>query len=391
MPSATLDRLPSGQSRPDPTDFSRLQGDPTDWDREVFAALTSAELTPQQARAIVTPETVHPRQDAVLALHWHPEQVPLDLAAARVAAMFPNSRDSLIIPTQHNQLLTLGQYAGVEVDCYSHGFNRKVQLLVHLHVDRLPKADVLRSMLEHTHKYRATQLFDFLEFLGDPRREDARAQAAGRAGSDEEVVEFCTLLARRLKQLILLNESTMAVDAFKNKLVRNYCDALRAFHGAKFVGKAQVYLKAVKEEVKEHFSLAYFYRTSEIIDEVRGLGGGIVIPHPEQFWPILLADYDVDGIEVWNPQSQQYTEFLINVVDRRNKAGRSHGRDVLIFMGDDCHLSEKLKAPEDRDPAKASREVGLQPAWDDLLIRKSLIITGVSRKAVMDQYRERLA
>ena len=35
-------------------------------------------------------------------------------------------------------------------------------------------------MLEHTRKYRATQLFDFLEFLCDPRREDARSQAAGR-------------------------------------------------------------------------------------------------------------------------------------------------------------------------------------------------------------------
>ncbi len=45
----------------------------------------------------------------------------------------------------------------------------------------------------------------------------------------------------------------------------------------------------------------------------------MVIPHPEQFWPILLADYDVDGYEVWNPQSREYTDFLIRALDNQNK------------------------------------------------------------------------
>jgi hypothetical protein len=34
--------------------------------------------------------------------------------------------------------------------------------------------------------------------------------------------------------------------------------------------------------------------------------------------------------------------------------------------------------------------VGLQPAWDDLGISKALIMAGVSRKTVMDEYRSRL-
>jgi len=98
----------------------------------------------------------------------------------------------------------------------------------------------------------------------------------------------------------------------------------------------------------------------------------------------------VDGIEVWNPQSQQYTEFLINVVLDQNRRGYHKDRPMLIFMGDDCHMSEKLKRPEEQDTEKVSREIGLQPAWDDLGIAKGLIMSGVSRKTVMDEYRSRL-
>lgn len=127
-----------------------------------------------------------------------------------------------------------------------------------------------------------------------------------------------------------------------------------------------------------------------MIEEARSLGAGVVIPHPEQFWPILLRNYDVDGIEVWNPQSQQYTEFLINVVLDQNRRGYHRDRPMLIFMGDDCHMSEKLKLPTEQDPEKAAREVGLQHAWDDLGIAKGLIMAGVSRKTVMDEYRARL-
>jgi hypothetical protein len=120
------------------------------------------------------------------------------------------------------------------------------------------------------------------------------------------------------------------------------------------------------------------------------VGCGIVIPHPEQFWPILLADYDVDGYEVWNPQSREYTEFLINVLNRQNRALPADKRRLMVFMGDDTHLGEKAKAPELQKPDKASREVGVQPAWHDLAIRKSLIVADMDRPKVIEEYRARL-
>ena len=371
-------------------DLAHIPREVTEWDLETYLALTCDGVTPEQARAIRNPQTRFPRQEYVLAVHWHPEQVPMDMIRDRIAAMYPRSQDELIIPTQHNQMLTWGDYAGVEVDCYSHGFNRKVQLLIHMRADRLDQAGVLMNMLKHTFKYRSSQLFEYLDALCAPEWAERRQQAAARAGSDEDVVEFTAIHARKLKSLIVQNESRTPEDAIKNKLVRNYLDCLRESYDARFVNKAQVYAKAVKELVKEGFALDYFYRASEVVEEARSIGAGVVIPHPEQFWPILLRNYDVDGIEVWNPQSQQYTEFLINVVLDQNRRGYHKDRPVLIFMGDDCHMSEKLKKPDEQDKDKAAREVGLQPAWDDLVIAKGLIMSGVSRKTVMDEYRERL-
>ena len=120
-------------------------------------------------------------------------------------------------------------------------------------------------------------------------------------------------------------------------------------------------------------------------------GAGIVVPHPEQFWPILLADYDVDGYEVWNPQSMQYTEFLIDVIHRKNcRQGLSHRR-VLAFMGDDTHMGEKVRRRDLLDPAKAGREIGYQPAWEDVEIQKGLIHAGMDRLSVITEYRQRLS
>jgi hypothetical protein len=120
-------------------------------------------------------------------------------------------------------------------------------------------------------------------------------------------------------------------------------------------------------------------------------GAGIVVPHPEQFWPILLAEYDVDGYEVWNPQSQRYTDFLISVVNRKNRERTVTQRSLLIFMGDDTHMGEKIKEPKFQDKEKAGREIGYQPVWDDLNIRKRLIKAQVNISSVIDEYRLRLA
>jgi hypothetical protein len=364
----------------------------TEADEEVFQEITSQELTPEQVNRIVTPLQVLPKQEEVLAIHWHPEFIPMDLVRQRIDRMYPNKNHELIIPTQHNVLMSYGEYSGVEVDCYSHGFQRKVQLLVHFRGSNLQgsRADVFKAMLDHTFQYRSSQLFAFLDLLILPKFEDYLQLAAEETGVDENVVRFARIQAKKLQLLLDEHEREMPRDRIKNKLFREFIDAQRDIFPEALINRTQVFLKTVKRMAKENFSLAYFYRTSEFIEEVRGLGGGIVVPHPEQFWPILLADYDVDGYEVWNPQSQEYTEFLINVINRQNKSRGNDQRALLIFMGDDTHLSEKLKDPGQADAAKYYRDIGLQPAWDDLTIRKSLIVGRASRGRIMEEYIARL-
>lgn len=366
-------------------------GEPTPRDEAIFRELISVELDAEQRLRLVTPPAVHPRQHSVLAVHWHPEWIPMDLAMARLEASFPNSQNQLIIPTQHNELLTLGGFAGVEIDCYSSGFNRKVQLLLHMRAERLERADVLRSMLLHTFKYRGGQLWEFLDSLTEASLEERMQQGAAETGANEEVVAFARGCANKLRALLVEREAEVPPMMIKNKLVSEFIAAQRPHQPERLINRALMLVKAVKQIVKSEFSLQYFYRASEVIEEARGLGAGVVIPHPEQFWPILLAEYDVDGYEVWNPQSREYTEFLISVLNRQNKTQRQGRRPLLVFMGDDTHMSEKAKDPALQDKAKAAREVGLQPAWEDPAIRKALMLAGMDRQRVIDEYRGRLA
>jgi hypothetical protein len=364
--------------------------DITDWDRQIYGQLISTELTPEQIERIVTPEVTFPREEAVLAVHWHPEFVPTEHIRRRIDAMFPRRRWDLIIPTQHNVLMQYDDHCGVEVDCCSRGFNRKVQLLVHFSADRAKKADAFRAMLAHTFHYRSRQFFEFLDTILEPEYEDRVQQAARRSGAEDDLVAFTRLHARKLKALFLERESSTPPEAIRNKLLTSYFDALRDRYDERMVHHAVMFLRAVKQIVKENFSHEYFFLTEEVIAEARSLGGGVVIPHPEQFWPILLAEYDVDGYEVWNPQSFEYTEFLVNVVARQNRSRRRDERPLLIFMGDDCHMGEKVKDPRYQDPVKTAREIGVQPAWDDLVIRKSLIAANTDRRRVIEEYRARL-
>lgn len=363
----------------------------TDWDVQTYHGLISEDLSPAQGQRIVEPQQVYPRQDAVLAVHWHPETVPMELVRKRIDAMFPNRTEELIIPTQHNILTTYDEFSGVEVDCHSRGFNRKVQLLLHFEQSRLERADVFKAMLKHTFQYRSRQLFEFIDTIIDPRFDDRFQQAVAKTGASDDLIQFVKHYTVRLKCLFEAHEAQTPPTAVKNKLLTQYFEALRDHHDERPVKQALALLKAVKAVVKANFNLEFFYSTSDVIAEVRSLGGGIVIPHPEQFWPILMADYDVDGYEVWNPQSREYTEFLINVVNRENKVRQAAGRrPILIFMGDDCHLGEKVKEPRHQDPEKSGREIGVQHAWDDLSIRKSLITAGVDRRKVIRAYRELL-
>jgi hypothetical protein len=378
-----------------PDAAARLTREVTEDDERLFARLIDLRLDEDMRRRIAEPTLVQPLQDSVLAVHWHPEHVPLDLIRRRIDASYPSAREKLVIPTQHNELLSYDGYTGVEVDCYSRGFNQKVQLLLHFKNERLKDATVLKSMLAHTHAYRQSQLFDYVSTVTQPNAERL-ALAARDAGSDEGVVEAARVCCLKLAALLDRHAADIPVDAIKNKLVRNFVDGLRPWLGQSLANRVQVFLRAVKAVVKAQFPLTYFYRTSEIIEEVRGLGGGVVIPHPEQFWPILLAEYDVDGYEVWNPQSQRYTEFLIQVLYEKNRRRGRGERRMLVFMGDDTHMGEKTLPPVVENgaagglPAKARREIGLQPAWDDLAIGKKLIVADMDRARVIGEYRSRL-
>jgi hypothetical protein len=368
--------------------FPLVTPEVTEEDTARFFHLISVELEGWQVDQILSPQTAHPRQEDVLAVHWHPEFVPMDLIHQRVDKMFPNRNEELLIPTQHNEILSYNGYSGVEVDCYASGFNRKVQLLLHFTNDKVKNADVLRAMLSHTFTYRSSQLFEFMDTITTPFEERIQTAAAA-TGADEDLIEFVRANVAKIHALLDEHWSAVPAVSIKNKLLRNWFDTLRGEIDSNIINRVQAYLKAIKKLVKKDFSLKYFYRASEIIEETRALGGCVVIPHPEQFWPILLAGYDVDGIEVWNPQSQEYTAFLISVVTEHNRRQGAR-RKQLIFMGDDCHMGEKTKPIPQQNTEKASREIGYQPAWEDLSIRKRYIVHGISRSRTIKEYKDRL-
>jgi len=361
----------------------------TESDNENFLKAVSTDLDAKQKSQIITPPQTFPKQETVIAVHWHPEFVPIELIARRINAMFPNKINDLFIPTQHNQLMSYKGYTGVEVDCYSKGFNQKVQLLLHFENAKVENAVVLKEMLEHTFKYRSSQLLDFIHTITEPNEERIEA-AAKETGANEALIHFVRVYVKKVERLLEQYGAAVPEQSVKNKLLRNFFDSLRPEYGDALIDRSQIFLNAVKLIVKAEFPLHYFYRTSQVIEEARSLGAGIVIPHPEQFWPILLAEYDVDGYEVWNPQSRRYTEFLISVLNKKNsQIGLSH-RKLLVFMGDDTHMGEKTRAPEVQDKDKSGREIGVQPAWDDLSIQKTLILGNFDRKKVIEEYKSRL-
>jgi len=376
------------ESRMDP---AAAVPDITETDLRILSSIACVQLTPEEMKKIITPARIFHHQRTVLAVHWHPEYIPMELIKKRIENTFPNKQKELIIPTQHNQLMTYDhKLYGVEVDCYSRGFQRKVQLLLHFRMDDPSGADVLQSMLEHTFEYRSGQLFALMDTIMAPKWQDYLQLAAEVTGAGESEIQFTRVQTHKLYRLLREKESTISRDFLKNKLLKDFIDGQRILYPDHFINRVQVFLKAVKKIVKENFSLEYFYRTSEVIEEARSIGAGIVVPHPEQFWPILLCDYDIDGYEVWNPQSREYTEFLINVINRQNRSRSRSLRPLLVFMGDDTHMSEKIKDPIHIEAAKYYREIGVQPPWDDMAIKKALIVGNFDRRKVMDEYRSRL-
>lgn len=362
----------------------------TDKERNYFQRVVTTELDDRQVEQVVTAPEVYPLEKTILAAHWHPEHIPMELILKRVNGMFPNRTKEMLIPTQHNIITDLNGYSGVEVDCYASGFNQKVQLLLHFETGNLEKAATLKKMLAHTFKYRSSQLLEFIRAIDEPVDEIIDI-AARETGAHPALIDFVHGYVALIKQMLEENYDNIPPASIKNKILRNYFDCLREDYGDEWINRAQTFLTAVKKAVKASFPLKYFYRASEVIEEARSIGAGIVIPHPEQFWPILLADYDVDGIEVWNPQSQRYTDFLVSIINQKNRESRYRNRELLVFMGDDTHFGEKTKLPAQQNVAKAKREVGVQPSWDDLSIQKNLIRGNFSKERVIDEYRARLA
>ena len=317
---------------PPPLYPDRIPEDITEDDERLFLSIVSTDLSSEQLRRVAEPPHTCPRQRHVLAVHWHPEFVPMEPILARYGGMFPDRELDLVIPTQHNELLTTGNgYYGVEVDCYSSGFDKKVQLLLHTTAERTARCDTLRAMLEYTFKYRSSQLFDIIETLVKPN--EARIEAAARdTGADDDLINFVRIYTKKVRGLLDRHAAAIAPSMIKNKVLAHFINGLRPTYGNRIINRAQAFLKAVKTIVKAEFPMKHFYRTSEIIEEARGIGMGIVIPHPEQFWPIMLADYDVDGLEVWNPQSFAFTEFLISVVHSANSRPGLKRRTWIAWM-----------------------------------------------------------
>ncbi|OQX26625.1 MAG: hypothetical protein BWK80_09385, partial [Desulfobacteraceae bacterium IS3] len=88
----------------------KLSEEITESDNEIFFKVVSTDLDARQKSQIITPPQIFPKQEAVIAVHWHPEFVPMNLISQRINAMFPNKIHELIIPTQHNQLVSYKGY-----------------------------------------------------------------------------------------------------------------------------------------------------------------------------------------------------------------------------------------------------------------------------------------
>ncbi len=365
----------------------------TDWDERVFAGLVTRELTSEQSDKILKPRRIHTGELAVLAVHWHPEFVPIDLIKCRIEKMFPHCTEQLIIPTQHNVITHFGDYAGVEVDCHATEFSAKAQLLLHFKKEKLsvPKANMLKDMVKETFTYREKQMMQFLELLAEKEHTEKRTEAAKRTCATEELVAFVLIHARKLMNLITKFDNDIPIEALRNKLIHDYFNELRFICDGKVIDRAQIFLSEVKKIVKANIDLSSFYTVQDFIEETRALGGGIIVPHPEQFWPILMTDYDVDGYEVWNPASKKYTEFIISVLAKHNARRSECDRELLVFMGDDTHMGDKVKTQSRIVRGRELREVGVQPAWKDPQILRKLKASGINKKQVIKQYRERLS
>jgi hypothetical protein len=177
-------------------------------------------------------------------------------------------------------------------------------------------------------------------------------------------------------------------EMLKNRLLTDFMLARNQGLDPSLFGSSLSVANVVKSFVKHRLNYQRFSSAQEVIEEVRALGAGIVIPHPPQFWPALIDDLDVDGWEVWNPSTPNHVLFLIESLNRAQGRGR---RPLLAFMGDDTHMSSKIRANITEDKNGRGREIGFQPPWWEAPVAQALKRTGQSRERTMDEYRARLS
>jgi hypothetical protein len=359
------------------------QPEAADW--AVFDGLTGVGLSDQEARLATSPTMVDESEREVFAIHFHPEWVPMRLLEERIRRAFPNARGRLAIPTQHNILQGLDGFAGVEVDCFAREYGVKVQLLVHLRADRLLKGGAFAAMVERTFRYRALQLLDILEQLVDPDRAMGRAVEA--LGPDPATSGLARSFALRLRRMIEDSEvlGTPRAEMLKNRLLPDYIKR-RWAGGPEGLERLLAFIERVKALVKARVVPGRLHTPRELIEEARALGAGVVIPHPPRFWPALLDDLDVDGWEVWNSSTPDHAPFLIDCLAR--KAGAR--RPLLAFMGDDTHMSSKIRPEAPAKKGSDKTEIGFQP-WDDPLLREAMRAKGQSRERTYSEYLSRIS
>ena len=351
----------------------------------LFDGLTSVDLSAEERQRVARPDRTAPEAERFLAVHWHPERAPLELVRQRLETAFPKARDSLIVPTPHNQVAVFGPYAGVEADAYDHSYGLKIHLLFHFSADRLPRAGAFLDMLDRTYRYRARQLLEILDLLSGPALFDVPGLPAGELGLEaRNLARFCAL---RLRELVDRSGliGTPRDELLKNRLLPDFMAALAGRNPC--LPPALGVVKAAKKKVKAAFLPANFYAPRELIEEARALGAGVVIPHPPFFWPVLLDDLDVDGWEIWNSSSPRHAEFLALALARANET-RGGRRRLLAFMGDDTHLSSKYRPAH--GGGRDEREIGFQDPWFDPPLARLMAETGQSLAGTLAEYRARL-
>ena len=362
----------------------------SDDDWRVFNRLTSVQLSQAERDLAARPDRLAPEAHEYLAVHWHPEWAPLGLISLRLERAFPKAADHLTIPTQHNRIMSLGPWAGVEADVYDRSYGLKVQLLIHFQSNQLHRAGVLTDMMNRTYNYRAHQLMDILNALAKP---DSVNYPGLKASICDESLLMARFYALRLKSMIE-ESGIMGSDRdemLKNRLLPDFILGRACNVHQPLVDQAIIYINAVKKEVKKRLSPEAFYSPQEVIEEARGLKAGIVIPHPPQFWPILLADLDVDGWEIWNPSTPDHALFLLEALNRVNES-RSKGRsELLAFMGDDTHMSAKFRHNRSDAKGSAQREIGFQDLWNEPEIKAALDHGGQSLHRTISEYRRRMS